>query len=852
MVEEENPNKRESGPVSAIEDFPHMKARTLRFTLGAPRSARAIGDGSRALFLRSDGPEDLVTSLWLSSFDADDHHHEVLLADPRDLLADADEEDVPAAERARRERSREGGEGIVSYSVDRSGSRVVFTLGGQLWLVQIARDGLSASTRTLGRMEADGSRHYAGQAILNPTISPDGFRVAYSTGSSMFMVLIGREAGLDREFPLLALGADAGQETSLGLAEFVAGEEMDRYQGFWWSPDSDALLVEHADASDEPVWYISDPANPQVAPKPRRYPQALTRNARVGLAMVSLDREGRPFRVGEVDWDHQAFEYLAVVRWQDGHQPLLLVQNRRQSEDRILSVEVSALVGSSDDGSENHPAGEDGEAPLLDSARAPRVPTRELGSHMNDRWIDIVEGLPAYRPDGGLVDALIDTRCDTTRLQVDGKAFSPAGCQIREVISIGSNDILAIVSTDPRSFDLMRLGYDGSVHVLNRLPGLWTASRAGRGIVVGCRTMASAHGQIKHCYLGEDDCLDRLGVDGLGLITDDRRKVADGPASTSEAMAGGMSAGTSRSSTQTAAVGRDQVDPGHLNSLGAWSAVLADQSSQPGFIPDVDFVRMGAHGLFGAIVHPSSASPYAGAEHLPVLLKPYGGPGAQQVLFNQAYYWESQWWADQGFLVLTADGRGTPGRGPAWDRAIFEDMAQVTLDDQLEALQALPDFAPEADLDHVAMIGWSYGGFLSALSVLRAPDRVHAACAGAPPTDWTLYDTHYTERYLGMDPEVYRRNSIIDEAPLLRRPLMLIHGFADDNVSVANTLRLSGALMAAGREHTVLPLAGITHMTNDETVARNLLILQRDFLYKALGMEDHMEPSSAPVPPDLA
>ena len=141
---------------------------------------------------------------------------------------------------------------------------------------------------------------------------------------------------------------------------------------------------------------------------------------------------------------------------------------------------------------------------------------------------------------------------------------------------------------------------------------------------------------------------------------------------------------------------------------------------------------------------------------------------------------------------------------------------------------------PEPDLERVAIIGWSYGGFLSALAVLEAPDVFAAACAGAPPTDWTLYDTHYTERYLGLDPVVYERNGIIADAPNLKRPLMLIHGFADDNVTIAHSLRLSQALMAAGRKHTFLPLTGITHMTNDETVAENLLILQRDFLADAL------------------
>ena len=790
----------------AMEAYPRAKARTLRFTLGAPRSALAVGDGSRAVFLRSDGPEDLVTGLWLSAFGQEGRHHEVLLADPRALLDDADQERVPAAELARRERSREGGEGIVDYSVDAAGDRVVFALGGRLWLSLIAPDGLTASTRVLSLEDSD-------SPVLNPAISPDGSMVAYTTGDRLMVVTIGQDAGQDRERAVLALRPGTDDRMRLGLAEFVAGEEMDRYQGFWWSPDSKALLVEHTDSSDEPIWYISDPANPQVGPRARRYPQALTANARVGLSLVLLGQDDTDPWVGEVDWDHQAFEYMAVVRWQDGHRPLLLVQNRRQTEDRILDVQVPDVRQDLEPGRN---------MTLLDPEAAPKVSTMVLQEHSNDQWIDLVPGLPAYRPQGGLVDAFIDTEADTTRLRLDGKVFSPAGCQIRQVLSVEDHDVLAVVSTDPRSFDLMRLSYDGSIHVLNRLPGVWSASRAGHGIVVSGRTMASAQGQVRHCYLGADGDLDRLGAEGLGLVGEARPD--------SSVRQTGEPARPEHQDRPD----RRAVDAGHINSQGAMSAVLADTSSDPGFTPNVDFVRMGQHELFAAIVRPSESSPYASADSLPVLLKPYGGPGAQQVVFNQSYYWESQWWADQGFLVLTADGRGTPGRGPAWDRAIFEDMAQVTLDDQLEALEALPDFAPEADLGHVAMIGWSYGGFLSALSVLRAPDRIHAACAGAPPTDWTLYDTHYTERYLGLDPAVYRRNGIIDDAPSLRRPLMLIHGFADDNVSVANTLRLSGALMAAGRPHTVLPLTGITHMTNDETVAENLLILQRDFLREAL------------------
>ena len=283
------------------------------------------------------------------------------------------------------------------------------------------------------------------------------------------------------------------------------------------------------------------------------------------------------------------------------------------------------------------------------------------------------------------------------------------------------------------------------------------------------------------------------------------------------------------------------------NTTDITAADITSTAAEPGFTPNVTFTRLGEHRLYTAIIAPSPSSPYAHADKLPVLMKPYGGPGFQQVVASQSFYWEGQWWADQGFLVVTADGRGTTGRGPAWDRAIFENMKGVTLADQIEAVNALPEAVsrlnadgrrpgvPAPDLDKVCMIGWSYGGFLSALAVLDAPNVFKAACAGAPPTDWTLYDTHYTERYLGLDPDVYYRNGIVQDAPKLERPLMLIHGFADDNVTIAHSLRLSQALMAAGRPHTFLPLTGITHMTNDETVAENLLTLQRDFLRDALA-----------------
>jgi dipeptidyl-peptidase-4 len=222
-----------------------------------------------------------------------------------------------------------------------------------------------------------------------------------------------------------------------------------------------------------------------------------------------------------------------------------------------------------------------------------------------------------------------------------------------------------------------------------------------------------------------------------------------------------------------------------------------------------------------------------------VLLDPYGGPHHRQVLAARDRFLVSQWFADQGFAVLVTDGRGTPGRGPAWERAVWRDLAGPVLDDQVEALHAVAADHPELDLARVAIRGWSFGGYLAALAVLRRPDVFSAAVAGAPVTDWRLYDTHYTERYLGhpaADPDVYRRSSLLADAAKLERPLLLIHGLADDNVVAAHTLRLSGLLLVAGRPHNVLPLSGVTHMAAQEAVAESLLQLQLAFLRDALGL----------------
>ncbi len=704
--------------MSSSDSFPRRQARTRRFTLGEPRDIRVSDGGARVAFLRSPGPVDPVNSLWVLNVASG---VERLVADPRLLGAGRDAEDLPEAERARRERVRETGSGIVSYDADADLTAAVFTLGGGLWRVGLA----------------DGDGPPEALAVqpgpFDPRLSPDGARVAYAAGSGLRVT---GDAGGDR-----AVVEEPGETVSWGSAEFVAAEEMGRTRGHWWSPDGRRLLAARVDTAPVPRWWIADPASPDAEPAEIRYPVAGAANAAVALAVLDVDGGGEGEGRVDVAFHGGGWEYLAGVRWSaDGL--LLTVQTRDQ---RTLGV----LEADPDTGS----------CRLL----------RRVG---DEAWVELVPGAP--RLVGGRL-VTVEDRGAARRLCVDGEALTPDDVQVRAVHHADGVGVVVSASVDPADTHVARVGWDGTVERLTAGPGVSGVAVGGGTTVISRRTLA---------HTG-------------------RRCRVDSP-----------------------------LRPGRAYDIASLAA-------DPGLELNVEIVELGPRKLVSALVMPS-ASVAGGDGPLPVLLDPYGGPHAQRVQRAEALFHTSQWFADQGFAVLVADGRGTPGRGPAFERAVRGDLAGPVLEDQIDALHAAARLNSRLDLSRVAIRGWSFGGYLAALAVLRRPDVFSAAIAGAPVTDWRLYDTHYTERYLGhpaTEPANYERTDLAPLAPGLERPLMLIHGLADDNVVAAHTLRLSRALTEAGRPHAVLPLSGVTHMTPQEEVAENLLLLQLRFLQDALGMQ---------------
>ncbi len=273
-----------------------------------------------------------------------------------------------------------------------------------------------------------------------------------------------------------------------------------------------------------------------------------------------------------------------------------------------------------------------------------------------------------------------------------------------------------------------------------------------------------------------------------------------------------------------------------VRSDGSLVAALPTTNEAPPYLPQpiYETITLGDHHHATAIIRPRAFDPQ---RRYPVLLHVYGGPTARMVWHNPRAYLMDQWYADGGFVVVRIDGRGTPNQGRAWSRAVLKDLITVPLADQVDVLHALAASHPELDLARVGIYGWSFGGYLSAMATILRPEVFQCGIAGAPVTDWNLYDSAYTERYMKQptdNADGYRASSAVEHAAKLTRPLLIIHGIADDNVHLANSLALVQALFVAGKRAEFVPLA-TTHMVPDPAIALAQERLQVEFFQQHLA-----------------
>lgn len=726
-------------------EFLAQFAATRGFSHGTPKSITITPDGSAVLFLRS-GPRSFVQDLF--TLDTATGAERVLLT--ADQILGGGEEKLTAEELARRERMRMASRGIASYQLSTDGKQILVPLSGRLFVFDRA-GGVKKEVVSKGGFPID------------PRFSPDGTKVACVRDGDLYVTSLadGSETRLTTK---------TGDTITNGLAEFVAQEEMDRFQGFWWSPDSNWIAYQQTDTAGMETFHIADGVNPGKEPDAWPYPRPGKANAKVKLGVIAVSGGGTTW----VQWDSTKHEYLARVTWSKNAPLCLLVQNRAQTEQVLMAV--------SNDGS-----------------------TRELLRERDAAWLNLEGKFPKWLKDGSGFLWMTESRgfWQLERRKGDGTfdaVLTPPEMGLEGLVHFdeAAQDLYLSASTDTTES-----------HV-------WMSPLRKR-----MAPHAITHGAGRHSVIVAEEsdwCVETsVAADGTTRWTARRLGGGDGKAWPMRA--------TRETPPWTPNLKLDTVDAGRTR------------------------------GMRAAIIRPRD---FKSGSTYPVIVNVYGGPHAKTVHSTPQSYYLQQWIADQGFIVVTLDGRGTPGRGRDWERAIHMDLIGPALDDQAAGLKALAAKHPEMDLSRVGIYGWSFGGYFSAHAAMQRPDVYHAGCAGAPVADWMDYDTHYTERYMGVPGGVgagmgddrlraqiaaaYDKSNVLTYCKDLRVPMLIIHGTSDDNVYFMHSLKMSQALFRAGKHFEFLPLAGFTHMVPDPEVTTRLYTRIAEFFLKNVAQRNDTRP----------
>ncbi|MBA4067754.1 MAG: S9 family peptidase [Isosphaera sp.] len=620
-----------------------------------------------------------------------------------------------------------------------------------------------------------------GGAVVDPKWSPDGKRVAYVRGYDVYVYDLA--AGTES-----AVTTGGTAVKTHGLAEFVAQEEMGRHSGYWWSPDGKHIAYAEADHAGVETWYVADPLKPDVKPAEQFYPRPGKKNVSVRLGVIPVEGGKTVW----VEWDRKKWEYLAEVTWQKDGPLTILLQNRAQQGMGYFVVEqatgkVALVAATGDEAFLNlHP---NSFWWLKDNKQFPW-----------ERFVWVEQNVQLKFGVRGADHGIRMERFDKPTFGRDDVV------QAALMVSSGADPFREMVAFDPATGWMICSG--------------WGALKAG-GVEAEDDPTQTALVRFRHA--ATDDEVKKAQAES-GLL----------PVCKEAGVYSGVFSPNLEQSVITKTTLREM--PQSVVHRKDWSSAgtLPSVAAEPPFVPSVKVEKVGD--FWTAVVRPRDFDP---KKKYPVVLDVYGGPRHLHVVQAMRNWLVSQWLADQGFVVVAVDNRGTPGRGRDWERAIYQKFGTVPLEDQVKGLHALCDKFPELDRDRVGIVGWSFGGYMAANGVLRRPDVFKAAVAGAPVTDWEDYDTHYTERYMGLLPEAkaaYDEASLIPLAKDLKRPLLLVHGTADDNVYYRHTLKLSDALFRAGREFEALALPGVTHMYSaDPAVMERLWAKTAGFLKRHLG-----------------
>jgi dipeptidyl-peptidase-4 len=678
-------------------------------------------DGSRVTFLRGKDKDRNRLDLW--AFDVATGST-ALLVDSADVLPG--EEVLSDEEKARRERQRTAAlSGIVEYQWSPDGRTLLFPLGGELYLYDLAKSGKDA-VRKLTR---------GGGFATDPKISPKGGFVSFIRGRNLWAIDL--KTGDE-----LQLTADGSDTIGNGVAEFVADEEMGRHTGYWWAPDDSAIAFARIDETPVPIQkrYEVYPDRTEVIEQ--RYPAAGDPNVTIKLGTIAPRKGATP---AWIDLGTNPDIYLARVQWRDAKR--LTFQRQSRDQRRLELIETTLADGKQ----------------------------RTLITETSKTWVPLHDGLRFLKDDRFL---WISERSGFEHLYVasaDGKQLTP--------LTSGDWPVDALLAVDQdKGLVYFSAGRTADGKADARQNHIHVVPLAG-GAIRTLSTEPGMHGAsfAKNASVYVDSWSNTNTPPQIVLHRADGTRVA-------------------------ALVENDPSKPGH-----AYAPYRdAQRPVEFGTLTAAD----GRTPLHYSLIKPDGFDP---AKRHPVVVYVYGGPAAQTVTNSwpgRGDHFFNQYLAQQGYVVFSIDNRGTPRRGAAFGGALYGKQGTVEVDDQRAGVAWLRA-QPWVDGQRIGVYGWSNGGYMALMLLGKAPGDYACGVAGAPVTDWALYDTHYTERYMDhpkTNPEGYREGSVFTHVDGIKPgALLLIHGMADDNVLFGNSTKLMSELQKRAIPFELMTYPGAKH-----------------------------------------
>lgn len=841
-------------------------------------------------------------------------------------------------ERLRRERQRlhsSGGLTQFCWVQNRSQLRLLVPIRGSLYV----QDGLDSYLKVIYDKHSLDALARSSKitpppptSAIDPQLSPDGQLSAFCVLGEIFIAPCN-----DCHPPIqLTYGADLKNAITHGLADFVAQEEMDRYRGFWWTPDSKGIIFAHVDESRVPSYRIThhecDTTSDQCMYEDHRYPFAGKHNPAVKLAHVRVDAPSLlrqstddPEAIAQQNWNsttwfdppREASEYLArldfmpdgsaCAQWQNRTQNCLVLSRMdlRTGKARTLLVERSDV--------------------WINLHHLLQVIDRPI--HPKEcRNTSIQPPLPYPLPEGSFSFLFGSERTGFCHLylytyvpNINGeqamlmRQVSGGDWMVESIlgVSLVQNSVyvagtydsvlerhlyalpLVLPEEEVPSPEGMDMDYISPQHpngvrrglkqVMNALSGKSNSNISNNSFshnsttpaLVPIMTSPASSSTTQGAFVQSQDQFlitpVRLTVEsGMhSIVMDpDCTKFVDTSSDLGrpttvkiyEIPAGGpfsLLPFNGRTNLQES----HSLDDSSLSTAKAklldlrllytlYDAVrddklMASSTDSIAHLPAPELMDFpssdGTETLHAALYRPDAR--IHGPGPYPLICAVYGGPHVQRVnrSWSQCADMRAQRLRSLGFCVVKCDNRGSSRRGLAFESAISRRLGRLEVLDQVAVVRQLT-VRGVADPTRVGIYGWSYGGYLSTMCLCRAPDVFHVAVGGAPVTSWDGYDTHYTERYMGLpseNPNGYRESAVFDHVPNMRGKLLLVHGLIDENVHFRHTARLINRLIAAGKDYDLL-------LFPDERHSPRRL---RDRIYMEQRISDyflkHLSPSSA-------